>query len=375
MSPVVSTGTPRSWDYSPEKETEGNFEGGRVQTLADLESLPWPDPLTVDVAHIETAAQVLPPGMGIITGVGGIFTRTWMLMGYEHFALSLADDPALVARVAAQVGQIQCAVLRRLIQMPRVVAVWYGDDLAYTEGLLVSPSVLRKYFFPWIEELSGIAHGAGMPFIMHTDGNVQAVLDDLVALGLNALHPIEPKAMDIYELKRRYGQKLALFGNIDLGYTLVAGEGTPQAVRDEVRQRIKDLAPGGGYAVASGAGATRYVVAREFHRHARGARRVRRLSHSTVIRTDATGGTMQAGLSPKENLLRVIRRADPAYVPVRRLNGLIPGMIRLHLNGNLILHDSVDRWGVRFAGGGPAGAEWEPRGPGLCRRTSACGSL
>jgi uroporphyrinogen decarboxylase len=265
MSPVVSTGTPRSWDYSPEKETEGNFEGGRVQTLADFESLPWPDPLTVDVAHIETAARILPPGMGIITGVGGIFTRTWMLMGYEHFALSLADDPALVARVAAQVGQIQCAVLRRLIQMPRVVAVWYGDDLAYTEGLMVSPRVLRKTFFPWIEELAGISHGAGMPFIMHTDGNVQAVLDDLVALGLNALHPIEPKAMDIYELKRRYGQKLALFGNIDLGYTLVAGEGTPQAVRDEVRQRIKDLAPGGGYAVASGAGATRYVALENFN--------------------------------------------------------------------------------------------------------------
>jgi uroporphyrinogen decarboxylase len=149
--------------------------------------------------------------------------------------------------------------------MPKVFAVWYGDDLAYTESLLTSPGVLRRYFFPWIEELAGIAHRAGMPFIMHSDGRLWQVMDDLVALGLNALHPIEPKAMDIYELKRRYGQKIALFGNIDLGYTLTAGRGRPEDIRAEVRQRIKDLAPGGGYAVASGAGVTRYVKLENFN--------------------------------------------------------------------------------------------------------------
>ena len=267
MSPLVSTGTPRSWQYSnaPETETEENFHARQLQTLADLDAIDWPNPDTVDVSHMETAAQVLPPGFGIITGVGGVFTRTWMLMGYEHFCMSLADNPELVAQAAERVGRIQCQVLRRVIKMPGVFAVWYGDDLAYTEGLMVSPKVLRKYFFPWIEELSSIAHNAGMPFIMHTDGDVQLVLDDLIALGLNALHPIEPKAMDIYELKRRYGQKLTLFGNIDLGYTLVAGEGTPEAIRAEVRQCIKDLAPGGGYGVASGSGVSRYVSLENFN--------------------------------------------------------------------------------------------------------------
>ncbi len=150
-----------------------------------------------------------------------------------------------------------------------MVAVWYGDDLAYTEGLMVSPKVLRKYFFPWIEELAAMAHAAGMPFIMHTDGNVQAVLDDLIALGLNALHPIEPKAMDLYELKRRYGQKLAFFGNIDLGYTLVAGEGTPQAIRDGGAPA--DQRPGAGGRLCRGLwrGGHALCVARELQRHAR----------------------------------------------------------------------------------------------------------
>jgi uroporphyrinogen decarboxylase len=187
-----------------------------------------------------------------------------MLLGYEHFSEMLADDLDFVAEIAARVGQIQCAVMRRVVKLPGVVAAWYGDDLAYTESLLASPRILRKYFFPWMEELAGIAHAAGFPFIMHSDGRLWQVLDDLIALGVNALHPIEAKAMDIYDLKRRYGQKLAIFGNVDLGYTLAEGMGTPEAIKAEVRRQIKELAPGGGYGLASGAGLTRYVRLENF---------------------------------------------------------------------------------------------------------------
>lgn len=260
-SPVSSTGTMRSFMYSiaPDSETVGTYGPGPLQTPDQIDGISWPDPETVDVTDLQRAAEVLPPGLGIITGVGGIFTRTWMLMGYEHFCSMLSENPSFVAETAARVGQIQCAVMRRVIKMPGVVAAWYGDDLAYTESLLASPKVLRKYFFPWIEELAGIAHSAGMPFIMHSDGRLWQVLDDLIALGVDALHPIEPKAMDIYDLKRRYGRKIAIFGNVDMGYTLTEGAGTPEAVRAEVRQQIRELGPGGGYGLASGAGLTRYV--------------------------------------------------------------------------------------------------------------------
>ena len=245
-------------------ESISTMKDGPIATLHDFETYPWPDPHTVGVANHERATAALPEGMGIITGVGGIFTRTWMLLGYDRFSLSLYDNPELVARVAEQVGRTQCTVLRRLVKLPQVHAVCYGDDLGYTEALLASPKVLRQYFLPWIEELSSIAHSAGMPFIMHSDGNLVEILDDLVAVGLNALHPIEPKAMDIYDLRRRYQHKLALFGNIDLGYTLQAGRGRPQDVRAEVREKIKALAPGGGYGLASGAGITHYVSLENF---------------------------------------------------------------------------------------------------------------
>ena len=268
MPPAVGTGTSLSWEFSATPHEEESITAGKpgpVQTLADMETYPWPDPQTVDVSHLEVAAKGLPPDLGIITGVGGIFTRTWMILGYEHFCMSLADTPELVERVAERVGRTQCEVLRRLVKMPGVFAVWYGDDLAYTEGLMASSKVLRKTFFPWMEELAGIARGAGMPFIMHSDGNLWPVLDDLIALGVQGLNPIEPKAMEIYELKRRYGDRLAILGNIDLGYTGMAGKGRPEDIRAEVRQKIKDFAPGGGYGVASGSGVTRYVSLENFN--------------------------------------------------------------------------------------------------------------
>ena len=96
------------------------------------------------------------------------------------------------------------------------MAVWYGDDLAYADSTMVSPRVYRQYLFPWMEELAAIAHAAGLPFIFHSDGKVWDVIPDLIAVGVNALHPIEPKAMDINLVKARYGDKLALIGNIDM---------------------------------------------------------------------------------------------------------------------------------------------------------------
>lgn len=262
----AASGTPMSWEASgseQEAESISTTQAGPVQTLAELDSYPWPDPQTVDCSNLMEAASLLPDRMGIISGVGGIFTRTWMILGYEHFCYSLADDPELVARVSEQVGRIQCEVLRRVVKMDKVFAIWYGDDLAYTEGLLASPQVFRRHLFPWMEEMATIAHEAGMPFILHSDGTLWQILDDLVALGLNALHPIEPKAMDINQVKARYGHKLALFGNIDLGYTLTRG--TPEEVRAEVKQRIRDLAPGGGYAVGSSNSVTRYVPLENFN--------------------------------------------------------------------------------------------------------------
>jgi uroporphyrinogen decarboxylase len=79
---------------------------------------------------------------------------------------------------------------------------------------------------------------------------------------VNAIHPIEPKAMDILEVKKRYGGKLCVIGNIDLGYTLTRG--SPEETESEVKEKLRTVAPGGGYCLGSSNSIPEYVKPENF---------------------------------------------------------------------------------------------------------------
>ena len=237
--------------------TAGTAGKGRISSMADVEAYPWPNPETIDFSQWAEAARLLPAGMGIMSGETGTLARCWLLTGFEQFSYMLYDQPDVIKALFDHIGSLQCAVIRRLVKLDKLFAIWNCCDMGYTEGLMISPKHMRKYLFPWLEEMISIAHAAGKPFLLHSDGRLYDILEDLLAMGIDALNPIEPKGMDINDLKARYGRRLTLIGNIDMGFTLVRG--TPDDVRAEVRQRIKDLAPGGGYAVSSSNSIADYV--------------------------------------------------------------------------------------------------------------------
>jgi uroporphyrinogen decarboxylase len=237
-------------------------ESSLISNRAEFETYPWPHPDTIDYSNLAECARCLYPGMKIISGVGGIFTRVWRIMGFETFCFALVDQPDLVAAMFRQVGETQLEVFRRIIEMDQIGAMWYGDDLAYTEGLLVAPQVLRRHLFPYLKEMGNLCRRKDIPFIIHSDGDLRPIMEDLMNCGFNAIHPIEPKAMDSVELKREYGDRLALLGNIEIGETLTLG--TPEQVEAEVKARIRALAPGGGYAVGSSNTVAHYVKLENF---------------------------------------------------------------------------------------------------------------
>ena len=237
-------------------------ETSLVSNRAEFESYPWPDPDTIDYSNLEECAHCLYPGMKIISGVGGIFTRVWRIMGFETLCYALVDQPDLVAALFQRVGETQLEVFRRIIEMDEVEAMWYGDDLAYTEGLLIDPKVLRRHLFPYLKEMGNLCHHKGIPYIIHSDGDLHPVMEDLIECGFDAIHPVEPKAMDSVRLKKEYGDRLALLGNIEIGEILTLG--TPEQVEAEVKAHISALAPGGGYAVGSSNTVAYYVKLENF---------------------------------------------------------------------------------------------------------------
>lgn len=244
----------RSW------ATEGK---GLITTMKDFEAFQWPDPDQLDYSAFERIGSLLPPGVKVVAILGKIFTSVWWLMGLEGMSLSLADEPDLLPRMFERVGKIQVRVFENMLRFDWVGAIWHADDIAFSTGLLVSPRILRQHLFPWYKEMNRITHQKGRLAVFHSDGAVQYVLEDIVECGFDGVNPLEPKAVNINEIKQKYGKRISLIGNIDLGYTLTRG--TPDEVKAEVRRRIRDLAPGGGYAVASSNSLPEYVPLANFN--------------------------------------------------------------------------------------------------------------
>jgi len=254
---------------TPHKNTANAYEQRRearnwvsedsavIRNHADVECFPWPTADSMDYSMYTQVEEYLPPEMKVVVTFGHIYTMAWQLMGFESFCLCLLDDLPLVKDIIDRLGEQTMRLLEKVLSYPCVGAVCFQDDIAYTNGLMVSPELLRRIFFPWLRRAAEICHAVDRPLLYHSDGLLDPVIPDIIAAGVDALHPIEPKCMDIVEVKAQYGDQLALIGNLDLGYTLTRG--TPQEVRTEVRYLIKHVAPGGGFLLGSANSVTNYV--------------------------------------------------------------------------------------------------------------------
>jgi len=233
-----------------EKDGEWNLERRSfINNEKDFDEFPWEEASKLDLGKFYEVQKYLPKGMKIVALSGKIFTLTSMLMGFENFCINLVANSKFVEKVIEKVAHIQYDALRQIINVPNVAAVWSYDDIAFGTGTMISPKALRKFFFPWYKRFGKICHDNNLLFFYHTDGKIWDVMDDLIEIGVDALHPIDPTCMDIYEVKRKVGDKICIIGNISNDLLM---RGTPEEIDELTKSRIKYLAPGGGYCVGSG---------------------------------------------------------------------------------------------------------------------------
>jgi uroporphyrinogen decarboxylase len=126
-----------------------------------------------------------------------------------------------------------------------------GNDWCFKSGPMFSPANFRTYFVPHLHRIVELCHSYGVPYIKHLDGNTTKLLDMLInEVGIDAHHPIEPDAgMDIYSLKKQYGDRITLIGNLDCGELLSCG--TPQQVIERALTLLRGVSAGGGYIFSS----------------------------------------------------------------------------------------------------------------------------
>jgi len=237
-------------------------KAGVVNDREDVRRFSWPKADDIDYSQFKDVSSHLPSDMKVLVTFGHVFTAAWQLMGFEAFCLALYDDFQFVSDIICRLGEETMRLMDRVLSYDSVGIMCFADDVAYKSGPMISPQFLRRLFFPWLRRAASICHEAGRPILYHSDGDLDEILPDIVASGVDGIMGIEPKCMDIAIVKRKYGDNLALMGNVDLGYTLTRG--TEDDVKMEVKKIIHDVGPGGGLLVGSSNSITNYVPLRNY---------------------------------------------------------------------------------------------------------------
>ena len=230
-------------------------QDGPITSDQEFQTYPWPDASSITCGNFAKALPVLPEGMKMIARCHGPFEWGTWLMGIQRFCMALALERDLVERIFARVSELIIAEVAEMVRQREVGAVWISDDLGFNSGTFISPDDLRLLVFPTYVEICRLARQHDLPVILHSCGQLQAILAELVDCGINALHSLPPNLYDLKALKAEWGHKLCLLGNIDVD---LLARGSETEVRAAVRRVRDEVYPGGGVILSSSNSITNY---------------------------------------------------------------------------------------------------------------------
>jgi uroporphyrinogen decarboxylase len=234
-----------------------NAEVVTIATEEDEAGYAWPDPADIDLFPLRYVAEHLPAGMRIIgLGGGGVLENVMWLMGYEPLSFALVENPAFVERMFREVGSRLLGCFERVLEVAEVAACFMGDDLGFRTQTMVSPACLRELVFPWHRRMVEAVHRAGRFFLLHACGNLTEVMEDIIDVGFDGKHSFEDAIMPVSEAKKRWGDRIALLGGVDVDFLCRASEAR---IREYVRSVLRLCAPGGGYALGTGNSVANYI--------------------------------------------------------------------------------------------------------------------
>ncbi len=249
-----------TWKHLGEGQHFINADGPFYRQEADpalVEKFAWPDPL--DPGRFRTLSQQAQTHRArtdaatiLVLGVGVVHQIQFM-RGYAASLEDLIIAPEFVQAFMDRYVDFWVRLTERALQEVGefVDLAMFGDDLGTQQGPVMSPALYRRLIKPYHRRMAQAVKRFHKPLLLHSCGSVAAFLPDLIEIGFDAIHPVQvtAKDMDSARLKREFGRDITFWGGIDTQRVLPRG--TPADVREEVRRRIADLGPGGGYVLGA----------------------------------------------------------------------------------------------------------------------------
>lgn len=240
------------WGYTTQDTAEehGIEVESPIKTLADFEQYTPPDPHEPwRFAAVEAAVQKYKGNKAVIVHLNDVFSLPRYLVGMQDLLMAIVMQPELVRALVEMSVNLNLELAGEVAKRG-VRIVYTGDDYAYNKGPLMSPRHFREFFYPGLCRVMRGYKELGLYTIKHTDGNLWPILDMIIESGIDCLDPIDPQAgMDLGEVKARYGQRVALKGNVDCAQLMTFG--TPEEVVEATKEALRKGMPGGGFILSS----------------------------------------------------------------------------------------------------------------------------
>jgi uroporphyrinogen decarboxylase len=170
----------------------------------------------------------------------------WLMPGTEmmEFAVKLFERPQELHAEARQKCDESIALARQQVDQG-VDFICINSDYGYNRGPFISPEMFAEVVTPYLTKIVAAIHELGVKAVLHSDGDLRLILEQLVSTGLDGYQSIDPQgSMDIAEVKRQYGQQLVLMGNVQ---TSLLQEVDDLRIRESVRYAMTHGKPGGRY--------------------------------------------------------------------------------------------------------------------------------
>lgn len=250
---IVSENRWRSeWGYVAQKtdEEHGIEVESPIQTMADFERYSPPEVTAPGrFAAVEQAVDEFAGRKAVICHLNDVFSLPRYLMGMDKLLMAIVRAPELVKALVDLSVDYNLKAAKQ-VAARGIKVVYTGDDFAYNKSPLMSPKHFRELFYPGLKRVMQGFKELDLFVIKHTDGNIWPILDMIVDSGIDCLDPIDPMGgMDLGEVKAKYGDRIALKGNVDCAHLMTFG--TPEEVVEATKAALEAGMPGGGFILSS----------------------------------------------------------------------------------------------------------------------------
>ncbi|MDI6782498.1 MAG: uroporphyrinogen decarboxylase family protein [bacterium] len=215
-----------------------------VSSFEELENYLFPNPKQPGRFDIAASTIKKHKKNNLIVGrhLFPLFTRSWTLLGMENILIALSTNPQAVKQLYRLLTNYELEIAQQYVEIG-VEAGRFSDDYGGQTQLLMSPAVWRELIKPYLQEISSFYRNHGLFMFLHSCGNIMEIMHDLVEMGIQVFN-IQTRANNLVKLKQLYGDRITFHGGIDTQHTLLLG--TPQEIKEEVKQCILALGKNGG---------------------------------------------------------------------------------------------------------------------------------